>query len=355
MRVLADYHHGSLLRSLVMLFEDRLGMELYRPIGLEWFHEGYWAVSELKRTARQFLEPRAGDRSPSVNVTTTVDPGPSEGVYTVADPGGVSTHRACTLAHFIDHRFDYVIASIPAHVALFERLVATYQPRAKLIVQVGNNWNLADYRGHNVLASIAPRPVPEANVIFYHQEFDLDIFAPAPCLPTRKIYSYVNVIQYSGVGWDDFLELRRLLGPAGYEVRAYGGLCPDGNKTGPVELADSMRETQFVLHVKAGGDGFGHVVHNAYAVGRPLITRPSHYRGQLAERLMVPDTFIDLDRHGVRKVRRIVADLTDSPERLRQMGQRAAERFREMVDYDLEARAIADWLANLPPSEVSSG
>ncbi len=79
MRVLADYHHGSLLRSLVMLFEGRLGMELYRPIGLEWFHEGYWAVSELKRTAREFLEPRAGDRSPSVNVTMAVDPGRSEG------------------------------------------------------------------------------------------------------------------------------------------------------------------------------------------------------------------------------------------------------------------------------------
>jgi hypothetical protein len=56
MRVLADFHHGSLLRSLVMLFEDRLGMELYRPIGLQWLHRGYWAISNLKGTAKQFLD-----------------------------------------------------------------------------------------------------------------------------------------------------------------------------------------------------------------------------------------------------------------------------------------------------------
>jgi hypothetical protein len=349
MRVLADYHHSSLLRSLVMLFEGRLGMELYRPIGLEWFHRGYWAVSDLKRTAKQFLHleqlARPGNTGTPRDVAPTGQAG--EGIYTVADPGDVSTHRACTLAYFIDTRFDYLIASLPAHVDLFKDLIAKYQPGAKLIVQMGNNWNLAHYRDHNVLASIAPRPAPGVNAIFYHQEFDLNIFAPAPCLPTKKIHSYVNVIQLSGVGWEDHQRLRRLLETDGYEVKAYGGLCPDGNKTGPIELADSMRQAQFVFHVKAGGDGFGHVIHNAYAVGRPLITRSSHYRGQLAERLLVSGTFIDLDREGARKVRRIVTGLTADPERLRHMGQRAAERFRELVDYDAEAGAIAEWLQTL--------
>lgn len=42
MRVLADYHHHDLFESLAILFEDRLGWELYRPIGMEWFDEGYW-------------------------------------------------------------------------------------------------------------------------------------------------------------------------------------------------------------------------------------------------------------------------------------------------------------------------
>jgi len=336
MRVLADYHHGSLLQSLVMLFETRLGMQLYRPIGLEWYHRGFWAVNDLERTVSQYLDLDAAG-------TSTV----GDGVYIVDDPGGTSSHRACTFEFFVSHPFDYVVASLPAHVGPFKELIARYQPHAKLIVQMGNNWNLADYRGHNVLASIAPQPAPDVNVIFYHEEFDLDVFAPTACRPTRKIHSYVNLIQYFGVAWDDFRRTRQLLEPEGYEVKAYGGLCPDGNKNGPVELADSMREAEFIFHVKPGGDGFGHVIHNAYAVGRPLITRPGHYRGQLAERLLVPGTFIDLDRYGGRKLRRLITDVTASPDRLQEMGRRAAERFREVVDYDAEGRAIADWLTTL--------
>jgi hypothetical protein len=212
---------------------------------------------------------------------------------------------------------------------------------------MGNNWNVADYRGHNVLASIAPQPAPGVNAIFYHQEFDVKIFAPAPCLPTKKIHSYLNIIQNFGVGWLDYQRLKRLLEPQGYDVKAYGGLCPDGNKTGPVEVAESMREAQFIFHVKPGGDGFGHVIHNAYAVGRPLITRPSHYRGQLAERLLVSGTFIDLDRYDERRIEKTITRFTARPEQLRRMGERAADRFRDVVNYDIEARAIADWLGTL--------
>lgn len=350
MKVLTDFHHTSLLRSLVLLFEDRLGMELYSPIGLEWRDRGYWAINEHPDTATQFLTLdqiyRPGDGTPPVN--DTVAGGRADGLHLVVDPGGVSMHKACTFDYMINNRFDYVIASIPAHVGLFQDLIARYQPRAKLIVQMGNNWRLADYRGHNVLASIAPQPAPGVNVLFYHQEFDLNIFAPAPCLPTKRIHSYLHLITYFDAAWQDYQRVKRLLDLHDYEVRAYGGLCPDGHKTGPVEVADSMREAQFIFHVKPGGDGFGHVIHNTYAVGRPLITRASHYRGQLAERLLVSGTFIDLDRHGDRRLRRVITGLTDSPERLREMGERAAGRFREVVDYARDARAIADWLQTLP-------
>jgi hypothetical protein len=184
-------------------------------------------------------------------------------------------------------------------------------------------------------------------VVFYHQEFDLNIFAPAPCLPTRKVHSYLHMITHYETAWRDHQEFKRLFEPEGYEVRAYGGLCPDGSKTGPREVADSMREAQFIFQVKPGGDGFGHVIHNTYAVGRPLITRASHYRGQLAEQLLVPGTFIDLDRHYGRELWLLVTGLTASPARLRDMGQRAAERFREVVNYEREAREIADWLQTL--------
>ena len=83
-----------------------------------------------------------------------------------------------------------------------------------------------------VLASIAPQRAPGVNVIFYHQEFDLNIFAPAPCLPTRKVHSYLHMITHYETAWRDYQGFKRLFEPEGYEVRAYGGLCPDGSKTG---------------------------------------------------------------------------------------------------------------------------
>lgn len=347
MKVFTDFHHSSLLRSLVLLFEERLGMEVYRPIGMDWFNQGYWHINNLEDTAHQFLDfdqalPKDG--TPPLNIVAAGNH--AEGIYMVLDPGAVSAHKACTFDYFVNNQFDYVIASIPQHIEPFKDLIAKYQPQAKLIVQVGNNWNMFIYEGLNVMASIAPQST-NANTIFYHQEFDTKIFKPAPALPSKKIYSYVNIIQNSGVGWNDWRQLQRLLDGKGYEFKAYGGQCPDGNKTGPVELAKSMREAQFVFHVKPGGDGFGHVIHNAYACGCPIITRPSHYKGQLAEQLLVPGTFIDLDRYGPGEVKNIIVRLTYDERGLRQMGKRAAARFTEVVNYEREAQDIADWLKGL--------
>ncbi len=344
-KVFADFHHSSLLRSLVLLFEGRLGMELYRPIGMEWFREGYWAINDLEDTARQFLDidSQPADMTPPLNNAAPILPG----VYWVSDPGGKSHHRACTLAFFQQNRFDYVISSIPAHVPLFKELIAKYQPHAKLIVQMGNNWQLENYVGHNVLASVAPQFAPGVNAHFYHQEFDLDVFRDTPVPPARKVYSFVNVIQQMPQAWADYSELKRMMERLGWEFRAYGGQCPDGNMTGPHELARKMREAAFIFHVKPGGDGFGHIIHNAYAVGRPIITRPSHYRGQLAEQLLIPGTFIDLDRYGRAEVKNILTRLMFDPDGLEAMGRRAAQRFDEVVDYEKESREVAAWLENL--------
>lgn len=345
MRVFCDFHHSSLLRSLVLLFERRLGGEVYRPIGMEWFDEGFWAINNQRDTAMQFLDPdsQPRDNTPPLNTPEGLR---ADGVYEILDPGAKSSHKACTLEFFKNNRFDYVIASIPAHIPLFERLIAEYQPNAKLIVQMGNNWNLENYAGENVLASIAPQFSP-ANTMFYHQEFDLSVFHDTPVQPVRRVYSFMNVLQQYKQAWTDYSELKRMMGRLGWEFRAYGGQCPDGNMTGPEQLASKMREAAFIFHVKPGGDGFGHIIHNAYAVGRPIITRPSHYRSQLAEQLLVPGTFIDLDRYGRAEVKNILTRLMFDPDALEAMGRRAAQRFDEVVDYKRESEEISAWLAQL--------
>jgi hypothetical protein len=349
-RVLTDFHHSSLLTATNMLFGDRLGMEVYRPIGMEWFEEGFWAINDQRDTAKQYLEldSQPLDNTPPLNKASEAllhSPVKNSLTYKVREPGDSGHHRAATLDFFKQNRFDYVIASIPAHVPIFERLIAKHAPGAKLIIQVGNNWGIDQYHGKNVLASIAPRPAQGVNIHFYHQEFDLDIFKPKLAKPTKKIHSFVNILQGTGQGWTDFTAVEQQL--PDYSFKSYGGQCRDGNMNGPYELARSMHEAQFVFHSKPGGDGFGHIIHNAYAVGRPVIVRPSQYRGHLPEYLLVPGTYLDLDKHTPEEIGYLIQRSTLYPDILEKMGTKAAERFGEVVDYYSEAQEVAKWLSSL--------
>jgi len=352
-RVLTDFHHSSLLRSLIMLFEDRLGMEVYRPIGMQWFAEGYWAINNQYDTAKQYLsmDQVPSDGTPVLNrehkkpKPLNTPKNKEKGIFYCYDPGGTDVNRACTLDFFKNKRFDYLIASIPAHIPLYKRLISEYHPSAKLIVQMGNEWPFEFWEGNNILASVKPRQIESANAIFYHQEFSTKIFKPTPCRPTKKVYSFVNVLQNMPQAQGDFDELERLLKPYGYEFGSYGGQNRDGNMNGPRELADKMHDAEFILHSKPGGDGFGHIIFNAYAVGRPVITRSSQYRERLAEELLVPGTYIDLDKLGHTLTAQAIQ--AHGLDKLEQMGKRASERFQEVVNYEKEAEEIAGWLTRL--------
>lgn len=346
MRVLVDFHHSSLLRSLVLLFEKRLGYDVYRPIGMEWYDEGFWAINNLEDTAKQFLEvgSQPVDNTPGLNIVNNGTSEPLD-VFKVWDPGMQSTHWACTLDFFKRTPFDYVIASVPQHVAIFRELIDKYNPKAKLIVQMGNNWALDHLHGHNVLASIAPQD-SSVNAVFYHQEFDLKIFKPTPNHRMKRISSYVNVIEQIPVAKFTYERMKEVLGPQGWEVNAFGGQCPDGNKTGPKELAESMMADDFVLHVKPHGDGYGHILHNAYAIGRPVITNASDYKDQLGEYLLKDGTFINLDEFpSLDDAIAYVADMSD--DHLKYMSEMARERFYEVVNFRKEAKEIEKWLKTL--------
>ena len=86
---------------------------------------------------------------------------------------------------------------------------------------------------------------------------------------------------------------------------------------------------------------------NAFAMGRPVITRKSHYQGQLAEDLMTEETCIDIDRMPYSEVRDRITYLTANPSELEQMGLAASRRFDEVVDYNQEAKEIWQWLETL--------
>jgi hypothetical protein len=199
----------------------------------------------------------------------------------------------------------------------------------------------------NVLASIAPVPVPPGiNAMFYHQEFDLDIFRyQPPRLDSRKITAYMNVLAEGGRAMD-FNRYRDLL--PDFEFRSYGAQNEHGVLGTHPEIAAEMHDSLFVWHVKPGGDGFGHCIHNAFACGRPVITRKNHYAGKLAGELMIDGlTCIDLDGKGVDRVVQSIREIADNPERHERMCQSARKRFDDVVDFDREELQIREWLERL--------
>lgn len=344
MNVLTDFHHNSLLRSFVLLFENRLGMNVYRPIGLDWFHEGYWAINDQLSTAKQFLDFENQiivDNTPPLNVIKDQ----SDGIYNVYDPGNVSTHKGITLESFKSRKFDYIIASIPEHIPLFQRLIQEFQPQAKLIVQIGNNWNPAIFKGLNVLGSVKPGSVQDANVIYYHQEFDTEVFKLKEHKVSNNISSYINLLQELPIGWKDFIYLESQLKELSF--KSYGGQCRDGNMNGANELADSMHNDDFVFHVKDHGDGYGHIIYNAYACGKPTIIRSSRYTNQLAQELFNKDNCIDLDMMTIEDAVHKIKEVYNHKDALDQMSINANKSFKNNVDFAYESEKISNWLGNL--------
>lgn len=345
MNLLTDFHHNSLLRSIVLLFEKRFNINVYRPIGMEWFHEGFWAINNQIETAKQFLDIETNivhDKTPALNIVKNHD----DGVFEVYDPGNVSTHKGILFDAFTSMKFDYIIASIPEHIPIFQRLIKIYQPDAKLIVQIGNNWPSDIFRGLNVLASVKPGSVYDSNVVYYHQEFDLDIFKPHNQINNKKISSYINILDEM-MGWNDFLELEKYLLNFGYTFKSYGGQCRDGNMAGPVELANSMNSDDFIFHVKDYGDGYGHILYNAYACGKPIITRGSIYKDKLGGELIVDGTFVDLDRYSIEESISIIKNILDDDEEIISMSSKVYNHFLNTVSFDNDAIAVKKWLENL--------
>lgn len=325
MRVFSDRHHAGLTQSLRLLFEKRLGYELYFQKGLEWYHEGYWNIYPHPDTAKQYLEREL------------------EGV------------NGITLEEFKNTNFDILIASIPQHIEPFKKLISLYQPQAKLIYQVGNAWNIPNNSVGNVMASaIIPNIPVQINFVQYHQEFDLDTFYYSPPdLKSKKIYSFINCLNAVDIykkDWELFLELERLM--PDWEFKSFGGQCRDGAINDNKILADKMREAIFIFHCKSEGDGYGHVIHNAAAVGRSLITRYSDYKNKLAEPLINNITSMQVDNKTPQQITEEIQKTYDNETpmvhpHLESVSQAIFTQFNNTVNFDAEEQKIRTFLDNL--------
>ncbi len=350
-KVFTDFHHASLLNSLIMLFEGRMGGEVYRPIGMEWAEKGYWHVYDHPDTQRQFLGTNQGyrpaDGSPPVNLVEEVENLPSgDGrVYLCRDIEGDRVNRAIDFETFLALDIDIVIASIPQHVEPFKRLIREHKPNAKLIFQIGNAWTIEAAAAPNIMASAIIRDVPaEVNFVQYHQEFDRGIFGVGVPHWMKTIYSFINV-HHDMPDYELFLKLEKLM--PDWEFQSFGGQGRDGSVDGVQHLANAMRDARFIWHVKAGGDGYGHVLFNSAAVGRPVIVKKSHYAGKLGEKLLIDGrTCIDIDNKTPAQIVEAIVHYSD-PEAYASMCQNVYANFKAQVDFDADFERIKTFISNL--------
>jgi hypothetical protein len=348
--VFTDFHHASLLNSLIMLFEGRLGGKVYRPIGMEWAQEGFWKVYDHPATQAQFLSLNQGyrpiDGTQSVN---QIIPSDNPDVYFCRDIDSGEYNRAITLETFKKMPIDIVIASIPQHIEPFKALIDLYKPGAKLIYQVGNSWTINDGYAPNIMASAIVNGVPSGtNFITYHQEFDLHNFCPNVGVPDKNVYSFVNcfnIQDHLSQDWQLFQEVERLL--PDWTFRSYGGQCRDGAAHGSKELASKMQEAKFIWHTKRGGDGYGHCLFNSAAVGRPIIAKRQYYENKLGYELMLDrHTCISIDNMTPEEIAKKI-NYYSEPDRYSQMCRNVYQNFKSIVDFDKEELEIRAFLERL--------
>lgn len=364
-QVFVDFHHASLLKSFILLFEKRLGGKVYRPIGREWWEKGYWKIYDHPATVAQYLDVGGAtpDGTQKLNEveSLTVTTNPKVFWYNCHDIEGTETNRAITYEGFMQSNIDIVIASIPAHVESFKRLCASHPNKPKLIYQIGNAWTVEAAIAPNIMASSIVDGVPSnINFISYHQEFDTNIFSPcAKCFISeyhtdwephsrKNIFSFVNCfnVQPNFVeDWQFFQRMEQAM--PDWNFKSFGGQCRDGSKNGSKELAEGMREAKFIWHVKNGGDGYGHVLHNAAAVGRPVITKMLYYSGKMGMKLLRDgETCINIDMLSIDEIINKI-NYYSEPSRHAQMCKNVYQNFKHVCDFDVESTLLQSFLDKL--------
>ncbi|MBU1110794.1 hypothetical protein KKB83_04205 [Patescibacteria group bacterium] len=344
MNVLCDFHHAGLLNSLILLFERRLGWKVYRPIGRQWFDEGYWKVYDHPATVAQFLDVNGAtpDNTDPVNDVITGE----SGVYICHDISSLKTNRAITLDKFREMNFGIIIASIPKHVEPFKKLCKEHWSRPKLIFQIGNQWVGEAEKADNIMCS-SRIAIANKNSVVYHQEFDTNVFSRASSeVFEPNITSLVNCFSNDGMfkeDWELFQKVEKLMPE--WNFKCMGGQCRDGQAHGEAEVAKTIAKAGFIWHTKKGGDGYGHIIHNASACGRPMIVKKEYYSGKLGEDLMIDGkTCVCIDGLNPLEIKNKIEYYS---RQWKELCNNSYYNFKNKVDFDKEEKIIRHFLSKL--------
>lgn len=317
MKALVDRHHSDLFYGLQRLFEDRLGTIVYTPVGHDWWDAGYWQFGRDwgdDRLARQFLNVDGWDKKSCACYVTWDRHHPSRPIEGVT----------LDVARMWD--WDIVMATVQDNQTGFRRFADEHG--AKYAVWVGNVNQAVD-------RSLSPI------VLDFPQEFDhTTTFRFREPVRQDRVTSFVNLLPLIPEAWAGFDGLRARLPE--HDFRSFGHDCPDGFRDPAAAVADEMASTGWAYHDKVTGDGFGHVIHNWAAVGRPLIGHGHYYAGQRAEVFWQDGvTCIDLDKHDLDEAARLIRET--NPERHAEM----CRAIRGALEATYDPAAVADQVRRL--------
>ena len=349
MNVLIDHHHGALFRSLHYLFHNRLGYNVYVPYGIEWHDEmGLYSCYKNKDVARQML-------------------------YTWTDEEIYQKHYnfiPLTYDEYISTRIDLYVASLYENYSVFENCNVVFgDTDSKVIFQAGNNTPIVFCNEvDNFMSSSYPsyKECDVANKVFYRQEFNLDFFKPTKPEKIRSIGCFKNYMDQVDLPlWGKLKELM-----PDWEFKAYGHSNDDGTIDDKEHLmAEIMGKFGFIFHVKHD-DGYGHVIHNAFALGKPMIVnmeasyKTVGYDDNVRVRntstfLFEKDTSYDYFRPNYQdNMEDFVLDSSSDPEyiakRLNEIAddydnysQRVTEKFNKIVNFENDALLVKEFLNKL--------
>lgn len=344
MRVLIDYHHADLAHSFALTLGDRFGWEIYHPYGMEWFDQWYWSFEREwhgDRVARQYLE----------GIWDGAEVDDATGVAIQDDPRHANrTIWGVPLETALAMDWDIVISSVPGNAAGFSKFAE--KVGAKWGIHVGNQWGEEAWQKRPAFAILSTTsPVPDGIPhVVVHQEFSLEDFRYEPPVGFGPVRSFVNCFPETPE-YVHFLQTARSA-PDDITLEVFGALGsaqPDEftreDVHGTARIGDLMRESGAIWHAKHWSDGFGHVIHNAFAVGRPVIGYERYYADKLAGPLWLDGvTSIDVEKHSKSEIWEILRRMKREPHWHEEWCRDAAERFREVVDFDADAAAILDLL-----------
>lgn len=339
--VIADFHHASLFHSLMYLFDERLGFDLRRPFGLDWWKEGYFS----------YCNPDFGQGIlQTESKIKELDP---DKIDTTVEPMG----KTITLPEAKDNagKIRFMVSSLHDSEPCFNAFIRDFCSFKKtvLIRQVGNPNEVVRCSSHALCSDKQTFDrlaggAKHYHRILYHQEFNRNIFDwhnvnyPRRRQP-KHIKSYLNFIKSNVPIYSQYCNLRNYI----ENVRWYehGLQGEHGEFHSLAKMADSMADADMGISMKHW-DGFGHCVHNLAAIGRPIISRIGDYDEKLGG-LFMEDGVTAVKLTGNLEVdkKKILRML--EPDNLVAACWETYKRFCENVNFDEEEVSIRKWLSEI--------